>query len=115
MEMMEAVVAAVVAAATVEAVAEGVTNAITVAQRQISQTETWSSTWRLIVTRSQQTWTKFLPGTSPFDIDDWITHNKPTHLPPTITLRNYWTPLASQVEVLDPPTRPPKALLLACQ
>ncbi len=42
-------------------------------------------------------------------------HNKPTSLPPTITLCNYWTPLASQVEVLDPPARPPKSLLPACQ
>jgi hypothetical protein len=42
-------------------------------------------------------------------------HNKPTSLPPTITLCNYWTPLASQVEALDPPTHPPKSLLLACQ
>jgi hypothetical protein len=40
--------------------------------------------------------------------------NKPTSLHPTITLRNYWTLLASQVKVLDPPPRPPKSLLLAC-
>jgi hypothetical protein len=42
-------------------------------------------------------------------------YNKPKHLPPTITLRNYWTPLASQVKVLDPPPHPPESLLLACQ
>ncbi len=48
-------------------------------------------------------------------MDDWITRNKPTSLPPTIILRNYGTPLAYQVEALDPPPRPPKPLLLACQ
>ncbi len=40
--------------------------------------------------------------------------NKPTSLPPTITLHIYWTLLASQVKGLDPPPRPPKSLLLAC-
>jgi hypothetical protein len=50
-----------------------------------------------------------------FDINDWIMHNKPTSSPPTITLRNYWTLLASQVKVLDPPPCPPESLLLACQ
>jgi hypothetical protein len=52
---------------------------------------------------------------APHDINDWIAHNKPKLLPPTITLRNYWTPLASQVEALDPPPHPPKSPLLACQ
>jgi hypothetical protein len=42
-------------------------------------------------------------------------HNKPKHLPPTITLCNYLTPLASQVEALEPPPCPPEFLLLACQ
>ena len=72
--MVEAVVAAVVAAvavavavaAAVEAVAAAVTNAVTMAQRRFAQTATnWSSTQHPIVTRSQQTRTKFLTGTSP--------------------------------------------------
>jgi hypothetical protein len=41
-----------------------------------------------------------------FDIDDWIMRNKPTSLPPTITLCNYWTPLASQVEALGARSTP---------
>jgi hypothetical protein len=41
--------------------------------------------------------------------------NKPKRLPPTITLRNYWIPLTSQVKALEPPPRPPESLLLACQ
>ncbi len=36
-------------------------------------------------------------------------------VPLTITLPNYWTPLASGVKVLDPPPHPPKSLLFACQ
>jgi hypothetical protein len=123
--VVAAVAAAVAAAATVEAMAAAVTNAVIMAQRQFSQTATnWLSTWRPIVIRSQQTRNKFLPGTSPpnqtdslnsFNIDDWIMCNKPTSLPPTITLCNYWTPLASQVKALDPPPRPLESLLLTCQ
>jgi hypothetical protein len=103
-------------------------NAVIKAPRQFAQTATnWSSTRCPIVTRSQQTRTRFSPGTSPpnqidrdgslnsFDINDWIICNKPTSLPPTITLRNYWTPLTSQVKALDPPPHPSKSLLLACQ
>jgi hypothetical protein len=41
--------------------------------------------------------------------------DKPKHLLPTITLRNYWTPLASQVKALELPPCPPESLLLACQ
>jgi hypothetical protein len=41
--------------------------------------------------------------------------NKPKCLPPTITLHNYWTPLASQVKALDSSPCPPESLLLACQ
>jgi hypothetical protein len=61
-----AAVAVVAAVAAVEVVVAAVTNAVTMAQRQFAQTATnWSSTRRPIVTRSQQTRTKFLPGTSP--------------------------------------------------
>jgi hypothetical protein len=49
------------------------------------------------------------------NIDNWITCNKPKHIPPTITLCNYWTPLTSHVEVLEPTPCPPESLLLACQ
>jgi hypothetical protein len=42
-------------------------------------------------------------------------HNKPKRLPPTITLCNYWLPLASQVEALEPPPGPPESLFLAWQ
>jgi hypothetical protein len=50
-----------------------------------------------------------------FNINDWIMPNKLTNLPPTITLCNYWTLLASQVKKLDPPPCPPQSLVLACQ
>jgi hypothetical protein len=41
--------------------------------------------------------------------------NEPKRLSPTLTLRNYWAPLASQVKALEPPPHPPESLLLACQ
>jgi hypothetical protein len=60
------VVAAVVAAAVVAAVEAAVTKAVTKTPRRFAQTATnWLSTRRLIVTGSQQTRTRFLPGTSP--------------------------------------------------
>ncbi len=40
--------------------------------------------------------------------------NKPKHLPPNITLRNCWIPLAS-LKALDPPLCPPESLILAYQ
>ncbi len=60
------VAAAVVAAAVVAAVEVAVTNAVTKAPRRFAQNATnRSSTQRPIVTHSQQTRTRFLPGTSP--------------------------------------------------
>ncbi len=66
----DAVVAAVAAAAVVAAVAAAVTDAVTKPPRQFAQTATnWSSMRRPIVSHSQQTRTRFQPGTSP---PNWI-------------------------------------------
>jgi hypothetical protein len=110
----------------VAVVAAAATNAVTKAPRLCAQTATsWSSTRRLTVSSSQQTRTRFQPGTSPpnwidrdrgcINIDNLITRNNPKLLPPTITLHNYWTPLAGQVKALEPPLCSPASLLLACQ
>ncbi len=97
------------AAAAVAVVAAVVTDVVIKAPRLCAQTAiSWLSTRQLTVSRSQQTRTRFQPGTSPpsydsFKIDNWITRYKPKRLPPIITLCNYRTPLASQVKALDPP------------
>jgi hypothetical protein len=60
--------------AAVAAVVAAATNAVTKAPRLCAQTATsWLSTWRLTVSRSQQTRTRFQPGTSP---PNWIDRDR---------------------------------------
>ncbi len=61
-----AAVVVVVAAVVMMAVMAAATDAMTEAPRLCAQTATsWSSTWQLTVSRSQQTRTRFQPCTSP--------------------------------------------------
>ncbi len=68
------VVAAVAAAAVAAVAAAAATDAVTKAPRLCAQTATsWSSMWQLTVSRSQQTRTRFQPGTSP---QNWIDRDR---------------------------------------
>jgi hypothetical protein len=72
------VAAAVVAAAAVVVVVAEATDAVTMAPRLCAQTATrWLSTQQLSVSCSQQTRTRFQPGTSP---PNWIDRDRSVRL-----------------------------------
>ncbi len=69
-----AVVAAAVVGAAVAVVAAAATDAMTMAPRLCVQTAiSWSSMWQLTISCSQQTRTRFQPGTSP---PNWIDRDR---------------------------------------